>query len=214
MCDRSGCKVDSSKLIVGSDEPLGTRASLFRNSGPAAVADPCLTECPDGHDPRSVCGAGAEGTGDKTYERGRSSGADHQAGHRRRLPGRTPGQLRRRGARVPVVRLAVPDHAGRPGAAVGQDPRGRLRDGGPGAHAQRMGAAGGVAAGPRRPGGHGAARAVGRPAELLQQAHQDRPPRLPHPRSPPAAAPRRPPPSSASGPPSRCCGRCGCAPAW
>ena len=50
--------------------------------------------------------------------------------------------------------------------------------GGAGADPQRMGAPGGVAAGPGGEGGPGAARAVGRPAGLLQQAHENRPPRL------------------------------------
>ncbi len=43
-------RLDSLPLIVESDEPLGTRASLFRNSGPRRDG-PLLVECPESHNP-------------------------------------------------------------------------------------------------------------------------------------------------------------------
>ena len=71
-------------------------------------------------------------------------------------------------------------------------PDGALGDRHPRAHPQRLGAAVGLAPSTRRHGDLGATRAVGRPAGLLQQAHQDRPVGFTGAGSSAVAAPRGP----------------------
>jgi hypothetical protein len=110
-----------------------------------------------GSQPNGTCAEPATGrTGDREREDGRRSGTNDQGGHRRGVPGRPPGQLRRCGRGVPLVGLAVPHDGGRSGAAVGQAARGCRRHGGAGAHPQHLGAPRRLAAGPGRQGGDGA----------------------------------------------------------
>jgi len=207
-CDRSGREPDSSALIVDLTSHPGTRASLFRNSvGRRFVSDPCFENVRMDTTLRNVC---MSRRGRNRRLATRAKGATNDAGpsrDRRRLPGRAPGQPGRRAGRVHLLGLAVPDHPGRLGAAVGQGGARRRGGGGPGADPQRLGAAGRLAAGSWRQGGAGAAGAVGRPARLLQQAHQDRPARLEDAGPPAAAAPRRPARDRRPGP-----GRCASTP--